>query len=200
MLCDSRADVEAHWWGWAARHGISWPTLSELMHGRRSVDLIDAVAPELDAEAEAAEIELAQAADTHGTVALPGAVELVASLPSPTWAVVTSGSRELALSRLRSVGIEPPPILIAAEDVAAGKPDPSGYLLAAERLGVEPGRCLVVEDAPAGIAAGRAAGATVLALTTTHPAVELGAADAIAASLAAVGLLPGDGVDLRFSL
>jgi sugar-phosphatase len=116
--------------------------------------------------------------DTVGVVALPGAREVLDTLPDGGWAVVTSGTRELATTRLRAAGIERPRTLVSAEDIEAGKPAPDPYLLGAERLGAEPADCIVVEDAPAGVLAGKAAGMTVWAVLTSHAAAELEAADA----------------------
>ena len=130
----------------------------------------------------------AESDDTDGVVALPGAASLLESLPADRWAVATSGSRRLATTRLAHGGLPLPRVLVTAEDVERGKPDPQPYLAAAAALGVEASRCLVVEDAPAGIAAGKAAGAAVLAVTTTFAASALGAADYLAPSLAAVTL------------
>ncbi|GAB3817333.1 hypothetical protein GCM10028820_18110 [Tessaracoccus terricola] len=115
-----------------------------------------------------AELDALELSDFHGVVALPGTRELLERLPRDRWAAVTSGGQELMRARLAAAGLPVPEVLVAAEDVAAGKPDPEGYRKAASLLGVDVTRCLVVEDAPAGIAAGRAAGATVLAVCTSH--------------------------------
>lgn len=186
MLCDSNADVEAQWRRWGQRHGVAWSVLRESMHGRRSIDLIGQVAPHLDAAVEAAVIDAAQTSDTSGTVAALGATAFLAPLPLESWGIVTSAPEALARARLRAVQIPVPPVLVSAEHVAAGKPSPEGYRLAARLLEVEPARCLVVEDAPAGVAAGRSAGASVLALETTHAKADLGAADVVVADLGAV--------------
>ncbi len=120
---------------------------------------------------------------------LPGARELLSTLGDSGWAVVTSSPRELATVRLGVTGLPLPPVLIAAEDVSAGKPDPEPYLSAAARLGAEPAACTVFEDAPDGIAAARAAGMRVIALATSFPAEELaGVADAVVADLGSVTL------------
>ena len=138
-------------------------------------------------------LEAGESDDTDGVVALPGAASLLESLPADRWAVATSGSRRLATTRLAHGGLPLPRVLVTAEDVERGKPDPQPYLAAAAALGAEPSRCLVVEDAPAGIAAGKAAGAAVLAVTTTFAASALGAADYLAPSLAAVSVALGRG-------
>jgi mannitol-1-/sugar-/sorbitol-6-phosphatase len=155
------------------------------MHGVRGAEVVAAVAPGLDAEAEAALIDRAQAVDLDGVEALEGAAELVDA--APTWTVVTSGRRELAEARLRHAGFSVPESIVCAEDVDRGKPEPDGYLLAASRLGVAPAECVVIEDAPPGVAAARAAGIRVVGVTTTHSAGELQGADLIAASLKGFG-------------
>jgi mannitol-1-/sugar-/sorbitol-6-phosphatase len=199
VLMDSGAAVERAWTRWAAGHGLDVAVVLAEAHGRRTQDTIRAVAPWLDVEAETRGLEAGESDDTDGVVALPGAASLLESLPAERWAVATSGSRRLATTRLAHGGLPLPRVLVTAEDVERGKPDPQPYLAAAAALGVEPSRCLVVEDAPAGIAAGKAAGAAVLAVTTTFAASELGAADYQAPSLAGVRLrsaAPGGELEL----
>jgi sugar-phosphatase len=115
--------------------------------------------------------------------ALEGARELVRRLPRGGWAVITSGRRELALRHLQLGALPTPEVLVTAEDTPRGKPDPAGYLLAAERLGLAPVDCLVIEDSPAGVHAGRNARMAVVAVTTSHAASDLSDADAIVSSL-----------------
>lgn len=183
VLVDSSASVERQWRRWAAKHGIDGDSLMRVVHGRRAADTIREVAPWLDAEREVREdLAPAEAADVVGNVAIPGAAALLAALPADRWAVVTSCVPEVAAERLRSVGLPVPRVLVTAADVARGKPDPEGYLLGAARLGVAAARCVVFEDAPAGLAAARAAGARAVALATTHAAEEL-EADAVVATL-----------------
>jgi sugar-phosphatase len=102
----------------------------------------------------------------------PGALAALEGVPADRWAIVTSGDRRLASARIAAAGLPVPRVLVTSDDVAAGKPDPACYLLAAASCGVEPGRCLVIEDAPAGVAAGRAAGMAVLGLRTTYPELD----------------------------
>jgi sugar-phosphatase len=135
----------------------------------------------------------AELADVEGLVAIQGASPLLAALAQGEWAVVTSGGRQLALLRLQHVGLPVPTVLLAAEDVNEGKPSPEGYRLAARHLGVEPTECVVIEDTPAGIKAGRAAGAKVLAVRTTFPVSDLGEADAVVKTLAVVRITRSDG-------
>lgn len=186
VLADSTASVEAHWRRWAERHAMDGDALVRVVHGRRAVDTIREVAPQLDADAELRWLVEAEAGDTTGVVASPGAAALLPRLPAHGWAVVTSGVRAVALARLRACGLPEPALLVAADEIARGKPDPEGYLAAARRLGRQPSECLVVEDAPAGVAAARNAGMRCLALTTTHAAHAVADAELVAASLAAV--------------
>lgn len=166
-LVDSTACVEAIWERWARKHGIDLHHLLQISHGRRTVDTLMDVAPHLDVESEARALEREECTTREGIVAVGGASQLLRRLKEHQWAVVTSASRPLATARLECAGLPVPPLLISAEDVFRGKPDPEGYLKAADRLGVPYDRCVVVEDTPAGILAGRNAGMTVLALSTT---------------------------------
>jgi sugar-phosphatase len=187
VLVDSDAVVVRTWNRWAARHELDIPDLVRRAHGRRSIETVREVAPQLDAEAEARWLETVETSDAEGLAILPGAGALFQAIPSDRRAVVTSGGRALAEFRLAAVGLTPPDVLVSAEDVQRGKPAPDGYLLAARRLGAGPSECVVVEDTPAGIAAGRAAGATVLAVATTFPPAELHQAHVVLPSLATVG-------------
>ncbi len=186
VLVDSERVVTHTWKRWAARHRLEIPDLVRRAHGRRSIETVRDVAPFLDAEAEARWLESTELSDADGLRALPGAAELFASISDRTRAVVTSGGRALAEFRLRAVAYPVPSVLVSADDVQHGKPTPDGYLLAAERLGVDAAACVVIEDTPPGIAAGRAAGAQVIAVTTTFPAPELDEADVVLSSLASV--------------
>ena len=183
VLADSTASVVRHWSRWAARRGLDVDALLRVVHGRRAIDVIREVTPALDAEAELAGAERDA---PGGVVALPGAAALLARLPARHWAVVTSGVRAVALARLRACALPVPPLLVAADEIARGKPDPEGYLTAAARRGVAPADCVVVEDAPPGLAAARAAGMRCVALTTTHAESALAGADLIVPTLAAL--------------
>ena len=167
VLVDSGAQIEGSWRAFAERNGLDPERLLALSHGRRAVDLIRLVAPHLDAEAEATGIDREQIAAAASLTPLPGARELVDSVPENRFAIVTSGSRALAVARLQAAGIRVPDVLVTAEQVEHGKPDPAGYLRAARLLGVDPAQAVVLEDAPAGVEAGRAAGMTVVAVLTT---------------------------------
>ena len=184
VLADSTASVESHWRHWAESHHLDAEALLRVVHGRRALDTIREFAPHLDAEAELATLVAAEAGDTSGVVVAPGAAALLARLPANGWAVVTSGVRAVAVARLRTCGLPVPDVLVPADEIARGKPDPEGYLTAAARLGRTPAECVVIEDAPAGVAAARAAGMACVALTTTHARGAVEAADLVAPSLA----------------
>jgi sugar-phosphatase len=184
VLVDSRTVVERTWHRWTERRGLSIPDIVPRSHGRRSEDTLRELAPQFPVDEEVAWLEAAELSDTEGLVSLPGAHDALVGLPDDRRAIVTSGGRALAHMRLRFTKLAIPSVLVAAEDVTAGKPSPEGYLMAATRLGVDPSQCIVVEDTPAGIKAGRAAGATVIAVATTFPTRELMEADLIVQSLA----------------
>lgn len=181
VLVESAAVVEAAWGRWAGERGIDYAAMVPVLHGRPGRDLVREFAPGLDVEAEVATITAYEMAEEGALRAVRGAREAIAA--APRWAIATSGGRELALGRLRAVGHPVPDVLVSADDVTQGKPHPEPYLKAAAALGVAPGRCLVIEDAPAGIAAGKAAGLRVVAVTTSHGADALAAADAVYASM-----------------
>ena len=178
VLVDSTAVVEGTWRRWAAAHGLDFERVMQVAHGRPARDTVRLAAPHLDFETEAARLAAEEAHETDGLVRIEGAVQLVSSLPKGRWAVVTSGTQEIAVTRLAFAGVTIPAILITADDVERGKPDPQAYVLAAERLGVSPERCVVIEDAPAGIQGARAAGMDVIAVATTHRRGALQDADA----------------------
>lgn len=167
-LVDSDAAVERSWEQWAAEHDMDVDAVLAVAHGSPADITIRGLRPDLDDAAVAASAARQlhiQYDDLADVVATAGAAELVATLArlALPWAVVTSADVRLAAARLRAAGIIAP-VLVTIEDVAAGKPDPQGYLVAAARLGVDPARCLVVEDAAPGVAAGRAAGTQVAGL------------------------------------
>jgi len=168
-LLNSIAAAERVWAAWARRHGLDVEAFLGTIHGVRAIDTINRQAlPGVDAQAEARGITEAEIEDVEGVLAIPGAVAFLQSLPAHRWAVVTSAPKALALRRMHAAGLAPPAVMITAEDVASGKPDPACYLLGAQRLGVPIGECLVFEDAPVGIRAGEAAGADVLVVTSAH--------------------------------
>lgn len=194
-LVDSTAVVERATQTWARRRGIDQEKLAHC-HGWRTEDLVAHVVPVAERAAAMAELEDLELADLN-VRPVPGAATLLGGLPADRWAAVTSGTGVLMRARLAAAGLPIPEILIAAEDVRAGKPDPEGYLKAAAALGHDIARCLVVEDAPAGVHAGIAAGARVLAVATSHPAPDLIMADAVVPDLSACALrITGNGLIL----
>ena len=168
-LLNSIAAAERVWSIWAERHGLDVKAFLKTIHGARAIDTITRQGlPGIDPEAEARWITEAELNDVEGIVPIPGAVAFLASLPVEQWALVTSAPKELALRRLQAAGIPAPAVLVTAEDVAHGKPDPACYVLGAQRLGVSVQDCLIFEDAMVGIRAGEAAGADVMVVTATH--------------------------------
>lgn len=186
VLVDSTTCAGRIWKGWALEQGLDPERMVQLAHGRPTIETIRMVAPQLDAEFETAKIEDREVNDVDGLKALPGARELLTSLPPERYAIVTSGSRRLATARLRAAGLPVPDRMITADDITCGKPNPEPYLNGARLLGYKPEDCVVFEDAPAGIRAGKAAGMTVIAFPTTYPLDALSEADCIAESLGSV--------------
>lgn len=183
VLVDSQAFVERAWTLWANRHGIDAATVLAAAHGRPTRETIRDVAPHLDAEAETVRLEAHEATDLDGMAAVPGAHDLLRTTPPDRIAVVTSGTDVLARSRLDHVGLPIPRVFVTADRVQRGKPDPEGYLKAAAALGAPPEACVVLEDAPAGVAAGLAAGMTVFAVLTSHTRAALDGAHAFVRDL-----------------
>lgn len=176
VLVDSGPSVEYVWSQWATEKGIAPQSALAIVHGRRTADTVRALQPTADVEAEARRLEDWEVADVHRVQPAPGVLDLLASLPPDRWGIVTSGTVRLASARLSQAGVPIPKVFVTAGDVREGKPSPECYLLGAKRLGLDPARCTVIEDAPAGIRAGRAAGATVIGVATTHDLEELGEA------------------------
>ncbi|MER7706942.1 HAD-IA family hydrolase [Kitasatospora sp. NPDC097605] len=158
VLVDSLPTVERILRDWAASHGLDGDDAVARSHGLRDIDLIALIAPHLDAAHEARVIAEREERDFDGLGPIPGAPALLASLPPVRWGVVTSGTRRVARGRLAAAGLPEPGVLLAAEDFDRGKPDPEGYLKGAAALGTPPGRCVVIEDAKAGVEAALAAG------------------------------------------
>ncbi|MGH9513662.1 MAG: HAD-IA family hydrolase [Terriglobales bacterium] len=184
VLVDSTPSVARQWSLWARENSVDPEKAVEIAHGRRTIESVRLLAPHLNAESETRKIEQREVDDNDGVVAMPGAAKLLESLPPQRWGVVTSGTRRLAASRLKVENLIVPKVLVSADDVVNGKPDPEPYLKGAEFLSMPPGDCLVIEDAPAGIAAAHAAGMKVVALTTTYAASALAGADAVVPALA----------------
>lgn len=168
-LLDSMAVLERVWGQWARKFDLDLPSFLPTVHGKQAVNTIAELnLPGVDPLAEAAKITAAEVLDVEGVREVGGAQAFLNKLEPTHWAVVTSAPAELAKRRMEAAGIPRPNVLIAAEDVKAGKPSPEGFLLAAKRLGVEANNCLAVEDSHAGIAAAETAGCTVLVISETH--------------------------------
>ncbi len=167
LVC-STGDVEQVWRLWCQHHQLAPEPVLAMCHGMRSREVIRALAPQLDVAREAARLDELEMEHTGGD-AIAGAGELLRRLPPERWAIVTSASERVARHRLRCACLPLPNLLVGAEAVSNGKPDPEPYLLGAERLGVSPARCLVFEDAPAGIESALRAGCTVVQVGGEEP-------------------------------
>lgn len=197
-LIDSTPATERAWRRWGEHMGLE--SFSYGAHGVPAQALVEQVI-EADRQAEAFDlIKALEMADTDGVVRKDGAVELLESLPEGAWTIVTSCTQGLAQTRMSAAGIAEPARMVTADHVSHGKPHPEPFLLGASWLGVDISRCLVVEDAPAGLASGRAAGAVTLAVAGTSAATELDA-DHVVNSLSAVGaeVLPDDRIQITLS-
>jgi mannitol-1-/sugar-/sorbitol-6-phosphatase len=167
VLIDSTPAVARVWTRWAIERGLDPDKVVHMAHGRPSRTTIRELLPDADIDLEDREVERCEIADLDGVVLLPGARELLNSLPPDRWNIATSCTRALAEVRLRAAGLPIPRNMITSTDVKIGKPDPEPYLKAAAKLGFAASDCIVVEDAPAGVRAGKAAGARVIAFLTT---------------------------------
>jgi sugar-phosphatase len=173
VLIDSTPAVARVWHRWAVEHGFDPETVVRLAHGRPSRITIRELLPNADIDREDREVERREMEDLDGVVLLPGARQLLNSLPPERWTIATSCTRALAGVRLRAAGLPIPKTMVTASDVKIGKPDPEPYLKAAAKLGFAASDCVVVEDAPSGVRAGKGAGAGVIALCTTMTRREL---------------------------
>jgi len=199
VLVSSIGSAERSWRKWAARYGIPNAEMREVPHGRRAIDIVRWLRPDIDAQAGLKVIEDLEVADVADLRVLPGVKRLLESLPLERWAIVTSATRRLLLARLTAAGLPIPERIISGEMVERGKPDPEPYRKGAELLGFLPEECVVVEDAPAGVGAGKAARCRVMAVLGTEPAEELRGADWVVASLEGVEVsLDAEGLELRF--
>lgn len=177
-MINSTPAVTRVWKKWALRHGLDPEDVVVRAHGRPSIATIRELLPRADAENENRLVERAEIEDTAGVVPLPGAQELLRALPADGWTIVTSCTRPLAEVRLRAAGLKIPEKMVTCSDVEKGKPHPEPYLKGAAGLGLNAADCVVVEDVPVGIRAGKAAGARVIGLRTTVNDEELRAAGA----------------------
>ncbi len=183
-LIDSHVAMIRSYERWADELNISLDRLPALL-GMPSAAVSAALLPPEDVASATERIEVLEVTDTEGVVALPGALAALTLLPQERVAIATSCTDDLMRARIRAAGLPLPDVIVTRDQVADGKPAPDSFLLAAERLGVDPSRVLVVEDAPAGIAAARAAGCAVLGIASTKPAGEL-TADAVVTDLSRV--------------
>jgi len=173
VLIDSTPAVTRVWTRWAISHGLDPAEVVQRAHGRPSISTIRDYLPNANHEAENREVERMEMDDLDGVVTLPGARDLLHALPAERWTIVTSCTRPLAHVRLRASGLPIPENLVTADDVKNGKPNPEPYLKGASLLGISAGKCIVVEDVPAGIVAGKLARARVIACRTTASNEEL---------------------------
>ncbi len=167
VLIDSTPAVARVWRNWALEHGFDPDEVVHKAHGRPSISTIRDYLPNADHEAENRIVERREIEDLEGVVPLPGARELLSALPRERWAIVTSCTRPLAEVRIKAAGLPVPALFLTSNDITHGKPHPEPYLKAAEKLGASPQECLVFEDVPAGIRAGKSAGSRVVAFETT---------------------------------
>ena len=168
VLVDSTPAVARVWAWWAGQHGFDPDETVRVAHGRPSIATIRELLPNADHDAQNLEVERREIEDVEGVVPLPGALELLQALPLARWAIVTSCTKRLAYVRIRAAGLPEPKFIVTSDDITRGKPDPEPYGKGARALSFAPSDCIVVEDAPAGIRAGKAAGARVVALQTTE--------------------------------
>jgi len=192
ILISSIGSVERSWTKWANLRQVDPALTLETARGRRAIETIAMMRPDLDSEAELKIIEDIEIADNEGLSVLPGVVELLAVLPEDRWTVVTSATERLARIRMAASGIAVPRRLVTAEHVTRGKPHPEPFVAGAALLGVAPAECVVFEDSASGAIAGRAAGCTVVATTFSHPAELLDAAHYLVRDLTRIKV-EGDG-------
>jgi len=202
ILISSLGSVERSWTKWAQMRGVDPAYALTVIHGRRAIESVAMLRPDLDSGEELKLIEDIELADGEGITVLPGVCELIAALPRGRWTVVTSATERLARMRLAASGFPVPDRLVTAETVSEGKPNPAPFLAGAALLGFAPEECVVFEDSASGVTAGCAAGCTVVATTFSHEAEDLECADYLVRDLTGVGVsvLPGDeGLALRFT-
>lgn len=183
-LVDSTDSIARCWLRWCRQYEVDPARLADA-HGRTAADIVAGLLPGPMVAAALARIDALEIEDAGTVRPMPGAAELLAAIPPERRAVVTSGSTVIADARMAAAGLPAPAVVVTADDVIRGTPHPEPYLLGAERLGFEPDRCIVVEDAPSGIAAARAAGMAVVGIASTHEARRL-EADLIAGTPAQV--------------
>jgi len=200
ILISSIGSVERSWTKWAHLRDVDPALARKTAHGRRAIETVAKLRPDLDSEQELKVIEDIEVADNEGLTVLPGVLDLLAALPSDRWTVVTSATERLARIRLAAGGIPVPKRLVTADQVTRGKPHPEPFLAGAALLGVAPADCVVLEDSSSGAEAGRAAGCTVVATTFSHPAEFLDRAHYLLRDLTGIRVESlGDEIVIRFT-
>ena len=192
VLVNSKAVIERVLQRWADRRGLDRETMLHLPHGQKTSDTVRDIAPHLNLAEEVAWLDAEEERDLDGIVEVRGAARLVGALAPNEWALVTSAGRDLAVMRLTAARVPIPGTIVSGESVKRGKPDPEGYLMGARLLGRRPDECIVLEDAPAGIAAGLAAGMRVIGVATTYDRARLAplGCSAIVSTLADISVEP----------
>jgi sugar-phosphatase len=200
VLVSSIGSVVRSWRRWAKLYDVPNAESFEIPHGVRAKDIIKTLLPDVDLQVAVQVIEDIEAEDVADLRVLPGVKRLLAELPPERWAIVTSSTRRLLLARLGAAELPVPERIIGGDMVERGKPDPEPYRRGAELLGFRPEECVVVEDAPSGVGAGKAAGCRVLAVLGTHSAKDLHEADWVVGSLERLAVTASpDGLEMRFS-
>jgi sugar-phosphatase len=199
ILVSSLGSVERSWAKWGEMRGVDGALAIKTAHGKRAIDTIRSLRPDLDDVAELELIEQIEIDDKEGIEVLKGVERLLEGLPEKYWTIVTSATERLARVRLEHAGLKVPARIITADMVTHGKPDPEPYRRGAELLGLKPEDCLVIEDSTSGAKAGHAAGCKVLATLFSHTAENLTYADWIVESLEGVTVRPQtDGLEIEF--
>jgi sugar-phosphatase len=199
VLVSSIGSVVRCWRRWAKMYDIPNADTYEVPHGMRAIDIVKSLRPDIDPEEGLKAIEDMEIEDTADLIVLPGVKALLESLPVERWAIVTSATKRLMLGRLKVAGLPVPERIISGDMVERGKPDPEPYRRGAELLGAKAEECVVVEDAPSGVGAGKAAGCRVLGVLGTHSAEELRETDWIVDSLEGLKVtVDAGGLELRF--
>lgn len=198
ILVSSLGSVERSWTMWAELRGVDPERTCKIAHGRRAIDTIAMLRPDLDPEVELKIIEDRKVEDNEDLTVLPGVLNLLAALPQNRWTVVTSATERLARARMAAGGVPAPERLVTADFITRGKPHPEPFLAGAAMLGFAPEDCVVFEDSSSGARAGRAAGCTVVATTFSHPVESLDAAHYLVTDLTGITVESvGDGIALN---
>ncbi|MHB1701542.1 MAG: HAD-IA family hydrolase [Acidobacteriaceae bacterium] len=187
VLISSIGSVERCWARWADHYRVDRERALTITHGRRAIDTVRTLRPDIDPVEGLRVIEDMEVLDMGDLVVLPGVAQLLSALPADRWTIVTSATTRLMTARLSHAGLPLPERMITGDMVVNGKPHPEPYIRGAEILGFAPQDCIVVEDAPAGVGAGKAAGSRVLAVMGSYPIAELHAADWVISSLEQMG-------------